>query len=62
MPAKIAKCRKCGWEGREEALERYMCPKCGSRKLKTEGRKLSQKENLSPPEGADEGEDFGSGD
>lgn len=54
----MAKCRECGWEGRQDALEEYKCPNCGSRRLKTEGSRLSSEENLEPPDGAAEGEDF----
>lgn len=61
MKPKMARCKECGWEGRQDVLERYRCPKCGSRKLKTEGQRLSQDENRHPPEGADKGEDFGTG-
>lgn len=62
MRPKIARCKECGWEGRQDALEQYKCPKCGSRRLKTEGSPKSSEENLHPPEGADQGEDFSSGD
>lgn len=62
MQAKMAECRECDWEGRVDSLERYRCPNCGSRRLKTEGRPMSQEENLNPPPDADQGEDFSSGD
>lgn len=58
MPPKEVKCKECGWEGTTDALETYKCPKCGSRRLKSEGSRMSKKENLNPPEGANQGDDM----
>ncbi len=51
-----ATCKDCGWEGDEDTLERFRCPDCGSRQLRTEGRRRSTEDGLEPPEGARQGE------
>ncbi|MDY6774386.1 MAG: hypothetical protein SVS85_04250 [Candidatus Nanohaloarchaea archaeon] len=48
-------CKECGWEGEEDALEYFKCPRCGSRNLRSEGSRKSNEESLDPPEGAMEG-------
>lgn len=58
MSTRTVSCKECGWEGTEDVLDSYRCPKCGSRQLKTTGSRLSSDENRDPPEGAIEGEDW----
>ncbi|MFB6167094.1 MAG: hypothetical protein ABEJ62_02430 [Candidatus Nanohaloarchaea archaeon] len=45
-------CKECGWEGTEDALEFFKCPKCGSRNLRTTAGRNVKDEEMDPPEGA----------
>lgn len=56
MSTRTVSCKDCDWEGPEDVLDSYKCPKCGSRQLKTKGSRLSSDENRDPPAGAIEGE------
>lgn len=62
MPGKTVTCEECGWSGDQASLEKYQCPSCDSRQLRTESARLTQEGNRDPPEGADEGEDFSAAD
>lgn len=50
-----AECRECGWEGDEDVLEIFRCPKCGSRQLQTDSGEHTDDE-LQPPPDARKGE------